>query len=398
MSSFVVGRGARLAVWIGLGAAGMLAAPAACLYPDYTFDEPEASSSAGGGTATSSSSSAGAGAEDCSNGADDNGDDLVDCADPACGGFVCTTAVPEGWSGFFALFDGEPAKDPGCPAGFASGEPFVGNRSLVAPPASCTCSCDPAEGQTCAPLENIVIHVSDAPCGEEFYCSFPLETPDWEAGQCKGPNGVFGGRQTCGSGSNTMCSETTGDPCAVSVRVDPLAASGGACAANPVQVEKPPPRWTVLGRACAAAEPLGQGCNAGQVCAPRPAAPFESGLCIAKDGDSSCPPGAYTEKHVFFTDVEDNRSCTDDCTCGAPSGGTCPTNVALYSDRMIDTCMTHLLDLPAGSCTDLEENPSIVGRKVTAPGMPTGGTCAPRGGTASGEARGINPRTFCCRG
>ncbi|WP_437916425.1 hypothetical protein WME73_17550 [Sorangium sp. So ce302] len=392
MGSFLVGRGARLTACIGLGAAGALAAPAACLYPEYTFDEPEPS----GGTGAISSSS-GDGAEDCANGADDDGDGQIDCADPACGDFVCTAAVPEGWSGYFALFDGEPAMDPGCPTEFAAGPPFVGNRSLSAPPASCTCSCGPAEGQACDPVDGITITVADAPCGSEPHCLFPLATPGWAAQVCRGPDGVFSDRLTCGPSSNAECSATTGAPCAVSVSVSPLAASGGECAPSAVQVQRPDPRWTRLGRACAAAEPLGRGCNLGQVCAPKPAAPFEGGLCIARDGDAACPPGPYTERRVFFTDIEDSRGCDDDCACGAPSGGTCPTTVALYSDVQLHTCATQVTELPAGSCVDLEDNPSVVGRKVTSLGAPTGGACRPSGGTPSGEARGASPRTFCCR-
>ncbi|AUX31837.1 MULTISPECIES: hypothetical protein [Sorangium] len=389
MTSSLVGRGARLAAWIGLGAAGALAAPAACLYPDYTFDEPEPSGSAGGG----------AGAEDCSNGDDDDGDGLVDCADPACGDFVCTTAVPEGWSGYFALFDGEPARDPGCPDAFAAGEPFVGNRGLSAPPARCTCSCGPAEGQACDALGDVLITVSDAPCGSAHVCAWELDKiPGWMPNTCKGPDGVFGGGTTCMPGGRCDASPD-GRPCVASVSASAIAATGGACAANPVQVQTEDPRWTRLGRACAAAEPPGQGCNLGRVCVPRPSAPFEGGLCIAKDGDNPCPPGAYTERHVFFTGVEDDRGCKDDCACGAPSGGACPTTITLYSDDdRIDTCTTPLTELQTGGCEDLEGNPTIVGRKAMLPGAPTGGACAASGGTATGEARGAAPRTFCCQG
>ncbi|WP_437819255.1 hypothetical protein [Sorangium sp. So ce1078] len=392
MSSSLVGRGARLAAWIGLGAAGVLAAPAACLYPEYTFDEPEPSGSAG-----ADSGSSGAGAEDCANGADDDGDGLIDCADPACGDFVCTTAVPEGWSGYFALFDGEPAMDPGCPAAFAAGAPFVGNRGLSAPPASCACSCGPAEGQACEALEDVVITVSDAPCEAAHVCEWPLEKiPSWTPNACAGPDGVFGEGVACVP-SDDCDASAAAHPCVASVSATAIMATGGACAPNPVQIQRADPRWTRLGRACAAAEAPGQGCNLGRVCVPRPAAPFEGGLCIAKDGDNACPPGAYTEKHVFFTGIEDDRSCKDDCSCGAPSRGACPTTITLYSDDRIDTCTTRLIELQTGECEDLEGNPSVVGRKAMSPGAPTGGACAPSGGTATGEARGAGPRTFCCQ-
>src|SRR6185436_995373 len=39
-------------------------------------------------------------AEDCENGVDDDGDGLVDCADPDCAklGYQCVAAVPSGWT------------------------------------------------------------------------------------------------------------------------------------------------------------------------------------------------------------------------------------------------------------------------------------------------------------
>ncbi|WP_437320650.1 hypothetical protein [Sorangium sp. So ce385] len=388
MSSSLVARGARLAALIGLGAAGVVAAPAACLYPDYTFDEPEPSGSTGTG--------GDAGAEDCSNGADDDGDGRVDCADPACGDFVCTTAVPEGWSGYFALFDGEPARDPGCPDAFAAGEPFIGNRGLSATPASCTCSCGPVQGQRCAALENIEISVSDAPCDSPWVCAWNLEPiPGWMRDQCAGPDGVFGGGVACEPAEDLCDASLEAHPCVVSVSAGALGATGGSCTPNPVQIDAPPPRWTGLGRACPA-PPAGQGCNVGRVCVPRPGAPFEGGLCIAKDGDNACPPGAYTEKHVFFTAIEDDRGCEDDCSCGEPSSGTCRATIALYSDNAEDTCETPVVEVLAGGCENVEGNPTIVGRKVTS-ATPTGGACAPSGGTATGTARGAAPRTFCCQ-
>ncbi|MGK3964147.1 hypothetical protein WMF01_26575 [Sorangium sp. So ce1667] len=389
MSSFLVGRRAHLAAWLGLCASLALAAPAACLYPEYTFDEPEPSGSGG-------SSSSGDGAEDCANGADDDGDGLVDCADPACGDFVCTTAVPEGWSGYFALFDGEPAMDPGCPAGFAAGPPFVGNRGLSAPPAACACSCGPAQGQECGSLK---ISVSDSPCGASWDCAWDLQPiADWASGECAGPDGVFGGGVACEPGGGGCDARPEAHPCVASVSAEAIVATGGSCAPRPVQIQRQDPTWTGLGRACAAAEQTGQGCNLGRVCVPRPPAPFEGGLCIAKEGDSACPPGAYTEKHVFFTGIEDTRGCEDDCACGAPSNGTCPTTIALYSDTPTNTCETLLVELPAGGCQDLTGNPSIVGRMAMSPGTPTGGACTPSGGTATGAARGASPRTFCCQG
>lgn len=391
MSSFLGNRGVHFAVWIGLGAASVLAAPAACLYPEHTFDEQEPGKGGGG------QGGGGPTTEDCDNGLDDNGDGLADCGDPACSTFACVPELTAGWTGYFALFEGAPGADPGCSGGFTATTPppFVGNDGLSAAPAACTCSCGPAEGQQCAPLGSLNILVNDAACGSsDANCGGTLMPPsDW-TGSCENSGGFRGGQLTCGPSTNETCSASTGAPCNVSVTINPLTASGGQC--KPVLgVQKPNLTWAKLGRACAAEESQGKGCNVGQVCLPKPSAPFASGICIAKDGDITCPPGAYTSHHVLYTDAEDTRDC-EGCTCTAPSGGTCPTTVSVYSDLSLDLCSTRVAMVQAGTCNALSGNPTVAGLTASTPGAPTGATCASSTATPKGEAKGINPRTFCC--
>jgi hypothetical protein len=389
VSSFLGNRGVHFAVWIGLGTASVLAAPAACLYPEHTFEnEPS-----GGGAGPSG----GGPTEDCGNGVDDNGDGLVDCGDPACGAFACVPELTAGWTGYFALFEGAPGADPGCSGGFTATTPppFVGNDGLSAPPAACSCSCGPAAEQECDPLDTITININDAACGSpDASCGGSLTPPpDW-TGVCKGDGAFRGGQLTCGPTANDTCSAATGMPCNVSVTVAALAATGGHC--SPViDVQKPSLTWAKLGRACAAADTRGKGCNVGQVCLPKPDALFGSGVCIAKDGENSCPPGAYTSQHVFYTEAADTRDCTG-CSCSAPSGGTCPTTVSLYADLTQDTCTMKVAEVPAGSCVALGNNPTVAGRSASAPGAPTGATCIASTATPKGDAKGVNPRTFCC--
>jgi hypothetical protein len=388
LSSFLGSRGVHIAVWIGLGAAGILAAPAACLYPEYTFDEKEPGGGGRGG---------GGKTEDCANGVDDNGDGLLDCEDPECGAFACVPELAEGWTGYFALFEGAPGDDPGCSGGFVATDPppFVGTDGITAPPAACSCSCGPAQGQECGRLDSIVVTMNDAACGSpSARCVGTLEElPDWD-GACKGSGFFPGGALTCGSTASATCSTTTGAPCNVSITVTPLAASGGQCAPS-LEVERPNLTWEKLGRACAAAGTQAKGCNVGQVCVPKPSTPFGSGVCIAKDGDNPCPAGAYASRHIFYTDAEDTRDC-DGCTCSTPSGGTCPTTVSIYSDPSQDTCTTRVATVPAGSCAPLTDNPTVAGRSASPPGAPSGATCTPSTATPSGAAKGINPKTFCC--
>src|SRR5262249_53715945 len=45
----------------------------------------------------------------------------------------------------------------------------------------------------------------------------------------------------------------------------------------------------------------------------------------------NCPPG-FPKRQTFFSDVNDDRGCTD-CQCGLPdSGGSCSVTTVLYSD------------------------------------------------------------------
>lgn len=61
-------------------------------------------------------------------------------------------------------------------------------------------------------------------------------------------------------------------------------------------------------------------------------APPGFALYIARDGERTCPSdpnNVFTERHVFYQGVEDNRQCSA-CTCGAPTGSTCTATIAIY--------------------------------------------------------------------
>ncbi|AKT39878.1 hypothetical protein [Chondromyces crocatus] len=387
---------ARFVVLMGLGAAAALVAPAGCLFPDYSFDLPEPSGgtgASGGGT----NPTTGSHSEDCTNGVDDDNDGLADCADPKCVEVSCVPTVPTGWTGYVALYDGAPAGDPGCPSNFP-GQAYVGTDGITAPAAVCQCSCSaPSWTPGCAALETITISTGDAPCADEAYCIGAVTVPPGWNGTCFNETGFSGGQLTCGPNTNQTCSMATGDPCSVSVRATAIAATGsGTCQPQLAPVNRPDPLWDRLGRACGDAPVTGAGCNIGQACMPRPEAPYESGLCISQEGNVACPPGAFTQKHVFYGSVEDTRGCADDCACGPGANGTCPATVSIYSDQTLGVCSTVVASFTAGTCMNVANNPAIRGRTVSAPGAPTGGSCTSTGGTPTGTAQPINPTTFCC--
>ena len=377
----------RVASWLVLAGIGVAAVPAGCLYPEYTFDElvPSGSASSGsGGQGGGGGQGGSAGSENCLNGTDDDGDSLVDCADDDCEpGFTCVPDVPVGWQGYAALFDGAPAQEPACPSTFGA-SPYTGNRTLLTPAHSCSlCSCGTPTGQSCDFPD--VITLSDKPCGQTPGINSPFNPPANWTGGCFAQSGYA---------LDTVCG---GVACNPSVSAPAPTVVGGSCNAAGGTATLPPESWAFLGKACINT-PSGGGCSANEVCQPRTELPFLGGICVFKGGDNSCPDpgeGNYTDKHLFFEDVDDTRACTT-CTCGAPTGSTCGVTVDVTSDT---GCNTELASFTAGQCTNLPNDfATILGRKAAITSPPSGGGCAVTGGgQAMGALTPQNATTFCCR-
>jgi hypothetical protein len=242
------------------------------------------------------------------------------------------------------------------------------------------------------------ILVTDAVCGGASQCSGQLQVPTNWGGACYGPNGWLGGGTTCGTGSN--CTNGT-QPCNRSLVMQPLQVAGGACTPSTQMPTVPPVTWGTLGDACGGEPMVTKGCNAGRVCAPKAEAPFESGLCVQKGGNLTCPPVAgspYTIKHTFYGSASDTRGCSD-CACDAAAGGACTATVKVYSDGTVDTCSTLVATLnvstAAGDCKNITGNPQVGGRQATYSAV-TGGACPHSGGQPTGAATAQSPTTFCC--
>jgi hypothetical protein len=312
------------------------------------------------------------GREDCMNGRDDDGDNLLDCADPDCSaGFVCTPPAPAGWLGPAALWQGTDVPpfrlcpDNGYQQGLGGG--WTG---IIAEPALCAdCTCSAPEGASCATA-----------------------------------NLSFGNPGTCGG--LTLPTTILANVCqsfrlrldARSVGWDSAPATGGACqSGTDGDSTLPPVRWSRYAAACYNPRP-GGGCSSGG-CLPRPAAPFGGGICITQTGDLACP-SPYTERFLYYGGLLDNRSCTA-CSCASPSGATCSGSVLLGSDAICSADRITLSRL--GSCADLgpdptpPEPPAQQSRSAYYTGsVANRGTCAPSGGAPIGSAEATNPITYCC--
>jgi hypothetical protein len=384
-------RGLRVGLLFGL-ALSVATAAGACLYPsDYTFDElattgPGGAGGAGG--AGGSASTAGM-VEDCLNGLDDDGDKTIDCADSDCAeqDFQCVTTAPVGWTGYFALHTGVSGSLPECPSQFPTTIPYTGSSGLVAFQASCApCSCGSVEGEACD-LPNMVT-VFEKTCGNAGQAVSPnnLSVPAAWDGSCYAVGNAPGGQVNCGGNMNEKCN--------TSVRADAPAVTVGSCQASGGEATIEPVSWMVAGKACGNA-PIGGGCAASQVCQPTPPKDmWKPGLCIYKDGEqNACPGEPFTEKHVFYGDADDTRACSA-CSCDAPKGGKCTATIKVHtSANCTDASPT---TFQAGSCGTLPAaNNAVFGREATNITV-TPGTCAPKGGAATGSVVPVNATTFCC--
>lgn len=395
-------RGARSAALAAILCAG-------CLFPDYTFDEPEPSGAGGAGTGGGVTGASGGGGsdaggdegggggevptEDCFTPGDEDEDGAADCADSDCEpDLECVDSIPVGWGtyGYAALFRGSPAADPACPLG-TSMEVYAGSGNLQNADAECSqCGCSAPVGQGCELTDDQFdptkpglqpFRTRNSACGAGASDFRTLTLPDpWDFG-CSAID-TSAGAQSCIS-----------SPCNSSIEALPADVTSGTCTATGGEPQGGEPSWAEASKACRATAGL-QGCDAGLTCAPRPRAPYEPRVCIAKAGNVACPAG-FPLRSESFADFEDDRACSE-CTCGGSTGGVCKITMTLYSQAGCGAG-SEVVTLESGDCEDLSGNPTIAGRTAAVTTPPTGGSCpVTGGGVPSGEVTPIGPTTFCC--
>lgn len=350
-------------------------------------------SSSMGGTTTSSSTMPPV--ELCQNGIDDDGDGLIDCKDTAdCASFACVAAVPNGWTGYYQLYQGTVAGDPGCSPEYPT-EGYVGNYNLNAPPVTCNdCSCGNPTGQVCDPPD--IINIFDAPCGSSPTQILPMTMPfGWSA--CASPVDAMHPNGYYYPAGLMLCGPSGTGPCTVAVTADPPAVTGGSCTQTGGGVKSAPmPVWDNYSHACNGALTTGKGCNLGQTCLPKPKAPNEAAICITKAGDVACPQ-TFPSKHLYYDDFTDSRTCTG-CNCDPPTGATCAGNITVYADTFTNSCLSPDATFAAGTCANLMGDPAVGSAKFTQTMAPSGGGCAVTAGSGqpSGTVTKTFPHTFCC--
>jgi hypothetical protein len=308
------------------------------------------------------------GPEDCNNGIDDDCNGAIDCADPTCAGYACAAAAPAGWLGPVALYEDAPAP-PACPAGYGIAADSSGG--LTAPGADCTCACS-ASGQSCsAPAAQFY---SDVSCSPGSACSTAVSVP---SGSCTPV-------APCGGAS-------------VSFNAPTPAWSGGTCTPM-ATADAGPWAFTTQARLCSwsGSADIPGGCGlATDQCLKKPTGLFQTSFCIYHVGDpppSSCPPGAYANRRVYFSSAVDTRQCTT-CSCASPpTGGGCSGSIALYSGSTCAGTPAGTLTFGTTACLSLTSPMRALGSYTA-----TVGTCAAAsGGVAAGAVQGTGATTVCC--
>lgn len=236
--------------------------------------------SGGGGTTSATGTDTSTGGEDCQNGDDDDGDALVDCADPDCTdeGYQCF-ATPSEWEAPVVPVAGDAST---CPAGFLLDQ-WQGGSVVKEPTAACgPCpACDSSPSHGCSP--NLATEV------------FP------QAG-CPGSG-------TLDTASATTCNSAIE---AASLLLQPPAVTGLESCGTSHPPPTSPCAWDDGVQRCSVSSSVAGGCDEAATCTPPVTAGAE--VCWYRTGHHpSCPQQDVSPLHLF-ADIADERDCVCDCT------------------------------------------------------------------------------------
>ncbi|MBW2454330.1 MAG: hypothetical protein JRI68_07460 [Deltaproteobacteria bacterium] len=155
------------------------------------------------------------------------------------------------------------------------------------------------------------------------------------------------------------------------------------CAPNGTE-ELPEVGWESHLQACAL---FSEGAE--ESCAPAPAAPFSTVLCVVREGDGHNCPAGYEDRLVLYSDSHDTRGCTPDCTCSADYVQ-CGDALHVYSDPNCGNGGT------MGAWAEDNCITSLTFNSVSYVATTTVGTCTKASVEATGTVTPTNPFTVCC--
>jgi hypothetical protein len=290
--------------------------------------------------------------EGCTDGVDDDGDALVDCADPECGAFSCAPRE-SGWEGPFLVYEAPyAAASPGCADG-STPELFV---SGARPEAACSaCVCGEPTG---------VCLVPSLECGAAADCSAPA-TVEPMLDVCVDATLPGGG-----------CTHAPFEPDQASLA---CGTTGGEVVGQAFEVR------------VALCSTRGEGCEGGGACLP---VDPSARRCVRAAGDLVCPSG-YVDKRLVHSAGTDTRSCSP-CSCALESSPSCEGGrFSLFAPGCAGASIATTPE--GGACAAL---PGVAAGDYGVEVIPaalTGGTCGtPSVSIPSGEITVPDTSTLCC--
>ncbi|MCB9588489.1 MAG: hypothetical protein H6718_23980 [Polyangiaceae bacterium] len=301
----------------------------------------------------------------CTDGVDNDHDNLVDCADAVdCASYECVDTAPAGWQGYFRLRDYD-TYDPATPKLPCAGGVQPTRYFTEPTPSSCSaCACAPLNGATCGDTP-IFCAMGNGSCNNPS---------DWTSnladGNCHKP----------GSGDKGSC-----------YLGQPAVTNAGSCQPQGgAQVDTN--LFQGMVDICGDATPPGGGCGAQQSCVPRAAADYAGYICVSKAGEQDCPSG-WNLRRVASANGSDARTCSA-CSC-APNTTCSPGTYKVYD---LNDCGGDDSTVNSSSCKNLDGPMDFGFWSMRRSSLATpGGACTPSGGMPGGQVTLTGTQTFCCR-
>jgi hypothetical protein len=298
---------------------------------------------------------------------DNDGNALVDCADPACAaGYQCVPQAPSPWKGYTRTRGDVygAAVGPAC----ADGSAPTRYSSTPAGPAECTgCGCGALAGGLCAAAP-LLCHPGSSSCGG---------TPsDWTALASDGD---------CHAGSASTSS--------LSCKLGPIPVlAPGACPPSGGEFSNQDPFTSVTDVCRTEVEP-GGGCEKGESCVPRGAGDYAGYVCVEQVGEHACPKD-WGLQLVGYTGATDSRACTA-CSCDPSSAQCVGAEYRFWDDPY---CLLGDENVTSAQCKDLSGLTDFGAWSFERSKLPAvSGTCTATGGVPTGLVHPTGALTFCCR-
>lgn len=292
---------------------------------------------------------------DCLDNVDNDGNGLVDCADPACAPQVRCESTD--WSAPGSLNQG--AIGASSPCGAGQTQAYLGAIGSAGASATCACSCSNAVGTGT--------------------CSIAPRANEYNTAGC--PPGVPpGGTEMAAAGCFTSTFAST------SYLFRTGLAERGTCTATTTPTISAATGPTSEARVCVTPPRQGGGCAAGSVCRARVAPVPRS--CVVRRGEHTCP-AEYAQRSVFYENRSDTRACNS-CGCAFTSDGCVGDVVAFSGANCTGTALATTVSSD-GSCRS--GNPASYRMSNLRSSNPR---CIAGTASATGCVRDSDPSTICC--